>query len=305
MGGQRQVNQLMALFENWTTYSDLLNISLEAEGTLAEKNSRYMESLGAKMEKLGAAGERVKASLIDSESFGAVIDLLTTGTNLLGTFIEGIGGGGTALLGLGGIATQVFSGVISKEINNAIVNFQNMRFNAEQTAKELELTQQFGDRNHLQLDAIEEMLNAKKEMQSYYSVMSTAQRNEYNELVNSLGVAKEQVLVEDEKVKATRQYEEALKAVAQEYEIDFEAQRLGITDYTDSITRLLGELKKGNGDKNEIFTDLNLQVGELETNLGTLSPKLKSMFEELKNLQAEKDSKEQFLGLLPDGDEGI
>jgi hypothetical protein len=46
-----------------------------------------MESLGAKMEKLGAAGERVKASLIDSESFGGVIDILTTGTNLLSTFI--------------------------------------------------------------------------------------------------------------------------------------------------------------------------------------------------------------------------
>jgi len=55
MGGQRQVNQLMALFNNWTTYSDLLNISLESEGTLAEKNSRYMESLGAKMNQLAAA----------------------------------------------------------------------------------------------------------------------------------------------------------------------------------------------------------------------------------------------------------
>jgi len=87
MGGQRQVNQLMALFDNWTTYSELLNTSLESEGTLAQKNSVYLESLGAKMEQLGAAGERVKASLIDSESFGNVIELLTTGTNLLGTFI--------------------------------------------------------------------------------------------------------------------------------------------------------------------------------------------------------------------------
>ena len=39
------------------------------------------------MEQLGAAGERVKASLIDSDSFKGVIDLLTTGTNLLGSFI--------------------------------------------------------------------------------------------------------------------------------------------------------------------------------------------------------------------------
>jgi len=73
-----------------------------------EKNGRYMESLGAKMEQLGAAGERVKNSLIDSDSFKAVISLLTSATNLLGSFIESIGGGGNALLGLGSIATQVF-----------------------------------------------------------------------------------------------------------------------------------------------------------------------------------------------------
>jgi len=34
MGGMRQVNQVMALFENWATYSDLLNDSLSAQGSL-------------------------------------------------------------------------------------------------------------------------------------------------------------------------------------------------------------------------------------------------------------------------------
>jgi hypothetical protein len=51
---------------------------------------------------------------------------------LLGTFVESIDGGGSALLGLGGIATQVFSGTIAKEINKIVVNFQNMKFNMDQ-----------------------------------------------------------------------------------------------------------------------------------------------------------------------------
>ena len=307
MGGQRQVNQLMALFDNWTTYSELLNTSLESEGTLAQKNSVYLESLGAKMEQLGAAGERVKASLIDNESFGNVIELLTTGTNLLGSFIQAIGGGGTALLGLGGIATQVFSGVISKEINNAIVNFQNMKFNAQQTAKELQLTQQFGERNNFdQSKVIDQMLKAKQQMQGYYSVMSTEQRNAYNELVNALGVAKEQVITEEDKIKKAEQYNKALQAVADEYQIDLQAQRLGVVEYTDSITNLLNNLKKGSGDKSTLFADLNLQIEELETNLGTMSPKLKSMFEQLKSLQGEKEDKDRILAaFFPNGDKGL
>jgi len=34
MGGMRQVNQITSLFENWDMYAELLNDSLNAEGTL-------------------------------------------------------------------------------------------------------------------------------------------------------------------------------------------------------------------------------------------------------------------------------
>jgi len=130
MGGQRQVNQLMALFDNWTTYSELLNTSLESEGTLAEKNARYMESLGAKMEQLGAAGERVKDALIDSDSMKGVIDALTSVTNLAANLFETMGDGQTILLAFGSTITQLFSGTIAKEINSVITNMQNMKTNA-------------------------------------------------------------------------------------------------------------------------------------------------------------------------------
>jgi len=55
MAGQRQYNNLLALFENWGKYTDLLNVSLESQGATAEKNSIYLESLAAHMEQLGAA----------------------------------------------------------------------------------------------------------------------------------------------------------------------------------------------------------------------------------------------------------
>jgi hypothetical protein len=67
---------------------------MEAEGTTMEKNSRNMDSLAAHMEKLGAAGERVKSAMIDSDSFKGLIDVGTGITNLFANLIESIGGGG-------------------------------------------------------------------------------------------------------------------------------------------------------------------------------------------------------------------
>lgn len=79
------LNKLLLLSGN-----DLLNISMEAEGTTMEKNSRNMDSLAAHMEKLGASGERVKSAMIDSDSFKGLIDVGTGLTNLFANLIESI-----------------------------------------------------------------------------------------------------------------------------------------------------------------------------------------------------------------------
>ena len=178
MGGQRQVNQLMALFDNWTTYSELLNTSLEAEGTLAQKNSVYMESLGAKMEQFGAAGERVKDALIDSDSLKTVIEGLTGVTNLVGNLFETMGSGNIVLLAFGSAITQLFSGTIAKEINNVITNMSNAKANAELLRNEIETTkmiQQTGG-----ADIVTKNMSA---IQKYYSVMDEGSINNYKNLV--------------------------------------------------------------------------------------------------------------------------
>jgi len=89
-----------------------------------------MDSLEAKMEQFGAAGERVKDALIDEESLKGLVSIGTTLVNLVGNFVEAIGGGGNALLLLGSSLTTLFSGVISKEINNIVTNMQNVKNNA-------------------------------------------------------------------------------------------------------------------------------------------------------------------------------
>ena len=68
------------------------------------------------MEKLGAAGERVKSAMIDSDSFKGLIDVGTGLTNLFADLIESIGGGGNDILMLGGALTSIFSPVIGREL---------------------------------------------------------------------------------------------------------------------------------------------------------------------------------------------
>ena len=204
MGGQRQVNQLMALFDNWTTYSELLNTSLESEGTLAEKNARYMESLGAKMEQLGAAGERVKASLVTADMINPVLTSLTGATNLLGLFIESIGGGTSALLGLASGMMAAFGPTISREINNVLTNIQNTRDNLvkmnEDVSRTQEMTQLSNDlRNNEGLktngqvnqtaisNIVDEVTKRKQDIQQYYGIMQAGEVNAYNAIVKRIG----------------------------------------------------------------------------------------------------------------------
>lgn len=201
MGGQRQVNQLMALFDNWTTYSELLNTSLESEGTLAEKNARYMESLGAKMEQLGAAGERVKASFLTADMINPVLTGLTGATNLLGSFIEAIGGGVPALMGLSSAMLQAFGPVISREINSVITNMQNVRENAARIAEDIKLTKQLNDQigqkgkdsgiNEQAISNITQEITERKEaLRDYYGIMEAGEINAYNTMVKSIGEQK-------------------------------------------------------------------------------------------------------------------
>ena len=206
MGGQRQVNQLMALFDNWTTYSELLNTSLESEGTLTEKNARYMESLGAKMEQLGAAGERVKDSLIDTDSIKGIVDILTDVTNLTATLFESIGGGNNVLLAFGSVATQVFGGTISKEIAHMIEGFQNARTNVEILKNDIALTKTFENSQGENTKGLQFVQENMKELQKYYSILDESAINEQKNIIDRIGVLKDEQAQLQQNQTAVREY---------------------------------------------------------------------------------------------------
>ena len=124
MAGQRQMNNLIALFDNWEQYSEMLNVSLNAQGTLNEKNSRYMESVTAHINQFKAATEGMQQALLDPDGIIEVYDAGTKLMELLTSFIESIGGMKGVLIGLGALGTQVFGKQITEALTVAINNLQ-------------------------------------------------------------------------------------------------------------------------------------------------------------------------------------
>ena len=182
MAGQRQYNNLIALFDNWGRYSDLVNVSMNSQGTLMEKNSRYMDSMGAKLEQLGAAGEKVKDALIDEQDMKGLINAATNIVNVFGSFIQSIGGARGALLAFGSIAMQVFSGTISKQISNLVLNLQNAKQNQALLNQEIQKVKFLGQSKGYSEGLIKDLVDQKAAIQSYYSVMTNEQIKQYNAL---------------------------------------------------------------------------------------------------------------------------
>ena len=134
MAGQRQMNNLIALFDNWDTYTKQLNISLEAQGTLDQKNARYMESLAAHTKEFQAAQEGLIQAFANGDSFKGFIDLGTQALNLLTKMVDSIGGGGNAILAFGSILTRVFSKQISSQIASIALRMEDLHRNSSKLA---------------------------------------------------------------------------------------------------------------------------------------------------------------------------
>ena len=131
MAGKRQYNNLIALFENWDMYESALNTSANAAGTLQKQQDIYMESTEAHLKTLRASAEDVYDSLFNAESFNNLLDALTSAVDLLGNFIDSIGGAGNLLLMLGGTMTRVFNKQIAGGIMTTVKNIQKMNENAQ------------------------------------------------------------------------------------------------------------------------------------------------------------------------------
>ena len=138
MAGQRQMNNLIALFDNWNKYTEMLNVSMSAQGTLEEKNARYLESTQAHLNTLKSTWQDLYSTLLDTGEINTGIDLVTSLVQVVDDFLEGFGGGIKSLTALGTVGAFVFRDQIGNAIGQAKLNAEAYANNLER----LQLLQQ-------------------------------------------------------------------------------------------------------------------------------------------------------------------
>ena len=131
VAGTRQYNNLLALFDNWDMYTDALNTSAHAAGTLQKQQDIYMESTEAHLKTLRAETQRTYDLLFNQEVVNGFVDVFSDSLGILNDFIDGLGGGGKALTYLGSIAAQVFNKQISQGILKAKQSFDLFKANLQ------------------------------------------------------------------------------------------------------------------------------------------------------------------------------
>ena len=131
VAGTRQYNNLLALFDNWDMYTNALNTSSQAMGTLQEQQDMYLESTGAKLKQLQTELESTYSSMLNTDTLNAAIDDVTQLVEAFNGFIDGLGGGGKALAYFGSMAANVFSKQIGASIFQTIQNIKSVKTNLE------------------------------------------------------------------------------------------------------------------------------------------------------------------------------
>ena len=137
LAGKYQLSRFEALMNRSDLYTEYKDASMTADGEMGKMQDVYADSLEGRINKLQATLEGVFNDLFNSSDFYGMIDALTTVLDLTNQFVDAIGGGTTALTGLGAVATKVFSNNIASGLNNFISNreLDRQKQNNQQNAK--------------------------------------------------------------------------------------------------------------------------------------------------------------------------
>ena len=309
MAGTRQYNNLIALFDNWAQYEDALNVSMKSSGTLQEQQEIYAESLTAKLNELTAAKEGLYNSFIDSDSMKSAIEVFTKLVQVMDNFIQGIGGGGNALLGFGAILVKVFSKQIANSISTVITNVGHLFDKLDQTAAKQRLVAEWKASG--QSDAVIDKLIAKYDtLQNKLSNLTAEQYNAAMEMLKTQSQAEDSANQWDEATKAAQDYIKAVTGIDvnildennnikelnkdEQYEVEYKLKNAkdkynedtGETDTANELIRLAEERKKveqeiqklrDKKDNGEITEQEKKRLQALRVNLRSIKQEMKEV----------------------------
>lgn len=202
LAGKYQLTRFEALMNRSDLYQQYKQSSEEGKekGTLDVMNEKYVDSLEGRLNKLQATFEGLFSNLFETTDFNPLIDGLTNVVDLMNQFVTSIGGGTTALTGLGAVAMRVFSNSMARGLNNFVSNRkatemkkENQRNFAEKGLASLGLQDVQGESNKKFVDVIQNNLKVTDSM-------STEQAQEYNQKVETAVQLKNQQIDKEQEL---------------------------------------------------------------------------------------------------------
>ncbi|MDY0199335.1 MAG: phage tail tape measure protein, partial [Tenuifilaceae bacterium] len=195
MAGKRQYNNLVALFENWDMYSEQMTNAANAEGTLAQQNAIYLESVEAHLQKIQTAKERVYNAFFDTDAIKGAADVATGLMQTIAQLIEALGGGIPLLQGIGSALMYIFSNQIANGINKALISIKSIKQIADSTKQVVENVQNMhagsvdftktGEDTYTN-SAAGNMVGFAKDVSPYVNIMTSEQTQAYQSYLTQI-----------------------------------------------------------------------------------------------------------------------
>ena len=281
IAGTRQYNNLLSLFDNWGMYTDALETSANAAGTLQKQQDIYMESTAAHLQQLSTEAERTYDILFDQKTVNGFTDALT---GLLGVFndlLAGLGGGIKDFAFFGSTVANIFNKQIGSAIERQIENFEKMRANVSREELQKSIIAQGGVAGEGVTNAAavdKEAAYAEKtlELQKYLTAEQAEQfTNEtaeiglleqriqgieqYKKIAEQLGVQ-----ISEDAAETQENFEEQIDAQSKLFTIEnkrYKSLKKGIEDYVEGTEHAFDSTEA----QKEIVDDLILNLGDMKT----------------------------------------
>jgi hypothetical protein len=167
---------------NYDTFKDNLEVAANATGELNEQQEIYLQSTQAHLNQLQTAAQRIYSDLIDSKGVNNVVDSLTKVLDLVGNYIEAIGGSKSAFQQLGALALTVFGKTLSASLTTTITNITHMNDGLTQTQAKMKLLEKFKGLS-INTEAFNSLIDMEKELEKYSDIMTDSQMDQANALI--------------------------------------------------------------------------------------------------------------------------
>ena len=208
MAGTRQYNNLVALFDNWDMYTEALETSANAMGTLQEQEDIYLESTQAHLQQLKTELEETYSILLNPDAINTFADGFKFALSGLNNFLSGLGGGVNDFVYFGSLVANIFNNQIGAAIENQITNFEALKANA----KDIDFKQQVIDVHAAKGENVTNDVAVEVEAEyaeKLLNIRETLTAEEYNELT----AIQSQIGLDEERLKIAESYKNQLEQI--------------------------------------------------------------------------------------------